>query len=96
MIYKKTETKNGIRYRRDGLLFSVNNIPLDILEILQEKAEYDDTPLPEKEARTCIFCGTETTWGRTVNNEYLHLCKDHYYSTTLGKLAQKQRELQQV
>lgn len=93
MIYKKTETKNGIRYRRGGLLFSVNNIPLDILEILQTQNEYDDTPIVG-ESRTCIFCGSETNWGRMVNNQYLYLCKDHYYSVNLGKLAQKQRELQ--
>lgn len=96
MIYKKTETKSGIRYRRDGLLFSVNNIPLNILEILQTQSEYNDTPIPEKDVHTCIFCGTETTWGRMVNLETLFLCKDHYYSENLGKLAQKQRKLHEV
>lgn len=96
MKYSKQETKNGIRYRKDGKLYSVNNIPLNILEILQTQPEYDGTPVPEKEVRTCIFCGTETTWSRMVNLESAYLCKDHYYSVNLGKLAQKQRELQQA
>lgn len=94
MIYKKIDSKNGIRYYRAGKLFSVNNIPMNILEILQTQSEYDDTPIPVKVKRTCIFCGTETNWGRMVNNEFIDLCKDHYYNVSLGKLAQKQRELQ--
>lgn len=47
-------------------------------------------PPPEKE---CIYDGTEAKLSRSVNGEMVYLCDEHYYSKSLGQVAQQLREV---
>lgn len=52
--------------------------------------------MPEGEIKVyrneCLFCSNEGTHKRLLNGRRLPVCNDHYYTTTLGKLAQAARE----
>lgn len=43
--------------------------------------------------KQCIFDGEETDIHRTVNGEMVYICKEHYYSKSLGQLAEQLREV---
>lgn len=87
MIYRKNPTKNGARYTREARFIAKDKIHPDILEKLETQDEVDD---PE---RFCLFCDKATTWGRLYNSQLISLCKKHYHEISLGKIAEKLREL---
>jgi hypothetical protein len=43
-------------------------------------------------SKACIFCGEHSNLTRFVNLQRVALCETHYYSETIGKVAQKIRE----
>lgn len=93
-IYKKQAGLNGSTlYRRDGRLIKTSLVPGNILLLLEEQPEVDDTTLDklEKPLGKCIFCKVPTKFSRMVNQQSLAVCEEHYHNMTLGQLAEQQR-----
>lgn len=42
--------------------------------------------------KLCLFCGAFTNTKRFVNLQTIAVCEEHYYSTTIGQIAQKMKE----
>lgn len=87
MIYRKHPTKNGVRYTKDARFIKKDNINPHVLEKLETEDEVSD------QGRYCLFCGKPTTWTRLYNSTLIYLCKKHYHEVSLGKIAEKLRNL---
>lgn len=79
-MYRKLETKKGVRWLKDGKLISVKNVPQEELDKC-DKAVFDE--------KHCLFCGVPAKLTRYLNMQTVVLCEQHYYSETLGKIAQE-------
>lgn len=91
---KFTDKKDAVRYRKDGKLFSPKNIPVNILQVLENNAIFDEeAPEIIAQSRQCIFCGAYSKYSRLLDSQSIALCDEHYYSESLGKVAQKVREI---
>ena len=43
-------------------------------------------------SKSCIFCGQPAKYQRFVQLRTIPICEEHYYSETVGKIAEKLRE----
>ncbi len=42
--------------------------------------------------KSCIFCQEEGVSGKILNQKFIPLCREHYQTMNLGKIAQRIRE----
>ncbi len=88
MIYTKFEIPvRGVRYRADGKLVSVRDVPVEELARLNEDVSV------EREPRSCLFCGGPARYQRLVELQTIDICDQHYYSETVGSIVHKMKEL---
>lgn len=85
---------NSLRYKKDGKMISPKEIPENILQVLQHNPVFNEEDEPVRTDKACIFCGTHSNLTRVVNLQVVSLCTDHYYSETIGKIAQHLRSNQ--
>lgn len=85
--YKLIKSGNGFRYMLNGRLVKRDSIDPEIIVALHN---LPDNPKPE--VRVCFFCGEGCKHSRFINLQTIYLCDDHYYSKTVGQIAQKMRE----
>lgn len=81
----------GKRYMRDGKLVKKAEVPDNILNNESETFEEETIQKVEKK---CIFCGAHSNLQRFVNMQTVVVCDEHYYSETMGRVAQKLKETQ--
>ena len=87
----------GTRYMKDGKFIAKDKVPEDV----RIKLDRGELNVPVEEAppvvreKECIFCGAHTNLTRMVNLQTVALCEEHYYSETIGKVAQKLNERMQ-
>lgn len=87
-MYKTIESKNGIRYMKDGKFIKKDNIPADVLiKLGVGMQDIVDAIVPEP--TKCIFCGMATKQYRLLDSKPVYLCMDDYYDKSLGQVAQK-------
>lgn len=97
MIYKISPSKKeggNPRYRYNGRLVSVSDVPEDILELLKNQPTVE--VLEDKIDPVCIFCGSLARYSRFINLKTIPLCGQDYYDKSTGKIAQKLHELEGV
>lgn len=93
--YTAIETRNGIRYLKDKKLFAKGNIPANIFPLIKVgETVSDENVRLEAPLKECLFCGVPCKNVRLLNQQTVALCDEHYYSKTLGQVAQKVRESQ--
>lgn len=86
-LYKKVKgPHNNVRYSKNGIFISKDKIPISVLEELT-RTNVVDVPIKE-----CVFCGVGCKFTRLVNLQTVYLCDEHYYSKTIGQIAQQIRE----
>lgn len=92
-VYKRYPGLNGSwLYRRDGRICKTIEVPVNVVELLKTQEEVDDEGLPESPGlRPCIFCGEHSKLQRMLNSQTVYLCNEHYYSKTIGQVAEKIR-----
>ena len=83
--YKLIKSSKGTRYLKDGKLISVKNIPEDVLRGLETENEVKD--------KRCLFCDRPATKFRLFQLQPVDLCDEDYMTKTLGKIAQKLRDV---
>ena len=88
IMYKIVEGAKGKRYMKDGRFIKASDVPEEELKRLE--LNIPDTI--EGDNKKCIFCGMYSNLPRTVNGRTIYLCNEHFYSETIGKIAQKIRE----
>lgn len=93
-IYKLS--KKGLpMYYKDGKLCSKDSIPTIVLENIKVNEPYEyEVEMPKEIVKECIFCGKSSNLTRMINANVVVLCKEHFYSENIGKIAQKLREKQ--
>jgi hypothetical protein len=92
MTYKVIKgPKGGKRYMKDARFISAKDIPPDELIKLNLDMENVGEPI-EPVSKECIFCGAFANRPRLYNQQAIPLCEAHYYSETMGKIAQRVRE----
>lgn len=80
-------------FYKENKLVSRNDIPQVVLSNLKDGIPYEYKLEPPQEvSKTCLICDAPAKLTRIVNMKVLALCHDHYYSETIGKLAQAIRE----
>ena len=57
----------------------------------KKKKEVPEEPIKILD-KSCIFCKTHSNLTRMVNMQTVVICEKHYYSETVGKIAQKLNE----
>lgn len=72
-------------YYRNGRLTRPDKISDDI----RNQIEKGDTVT----ANVCIFCPEATKLTRILNSQTVYLCNEHFYSKSIGQVAQQIREL---
>ena len=87
--YKAIHGSRGIRYTKDNRLVKKADVPEEELRRLAPRPE---PVMPDKQ---CLFCGEFAKYPRVVNLRTIYLCDNHYYSETLGKIAQRIREIEE-
>lgn len=91
----KISKKDRPMYYRENKLVSKKDIPPVVLANLQPGVPYSHVVEgPQEIPKNCLFCGAPSKLVRLVNNKVLALCHDHFYSETVGKIAQKMKELE--
>ena len=78
--------KGTVRYMLNGRMVKATSIPEDVMIRLHE------TPLEKASDRLCIFCGAPSKYSRLVNLQSVYICNEHYYSKTLGQVAEQDRK----
>lgn len=76
------------RYMRDGKLIKASEVPEDEIERMKGNVITQPEASPPK---SCLFCGAPARLTRYVNQRVVYICDDHYYTETIGKIAQKLR-----
>jgi hypothetical protein len=93
VIYKKYIHADGtVRYRdkTKNVFVSTKTIPANVMELLRYRDEVDDTDLPSAPAfRKCIYCDSHSKYERFINLQTVYLCDEHYYSKSIGQVAQQ-------
>ncbi len=100
ITYELKLTANGMpNYYADGERVKGKTLPEGIRERLNEDQTVDpttqivnDEPKPITDI-LCIFCQEPATSGKTLNSKFVPLCRNDYLAKSLGKVAQKVREL---
>lgn len=103
-IYKAVKTSRGTRYlkveltshgtREHPKFVGKTKIPASVLDALESMDEVDESALAlQPLKRECIFCGETCKNTRRVNNQTVYLCNEHYYAKTIGKVAERIREI---
>lgn len=90
--YKLIQGRNGIRYMKDGKLVAKASLPPEIFTQLEVDKIVTDEELTPVVDKTCIFCGMGSHLYRLVHNQTVYICDVHYYSESIGKIAQRMRE----
>lgn len=83
---------NSLRYKKDGKMIAAKEVPENILQVLQHNPIFNEEDEPVRTDKSCIFCGTHSNLTRVVNLQTVALCDEHYYSQTLGTIAQHLKE----
>lgn len=83
---------NSLRYKKDGKMISPKDIPENILQVLQTNPVFNEEAPAEVRNKSCIFCGMYSNIVRLVNLQSVALCEEHYYSQSLGTIAQHLKE----
>lgn len=80
-------------YYKDKQFVRINDIPANIFKLLDTEKEIDDSTIKVLEAgwRGCVFCEGQGIRHRLVNLQTVYLCDMHYYSTTIGQIAEQLR-----
>lgn len=91
------ETEDGAPKVRT-VFIAKKNIPANIFRELEAgKEAVDDEGMQlEGNVKECIFCGQVCKWSRIVNMQTIYLCEEHYYDKTIGQIAQRMREAEEV
>lgn len=91
----KISKKGRDMYYKDNKLCSKDSIPPVVLGNLQPGIPYEYViEGPKVNDKKCIFCGMHSNLTRMVNGEVVALCEEHFYSESLGRVAQKVREVE--
>jgi hypothetical protein len=88
-MYTSFMVRGKPRYMRDGKLIKASEVPPEEIERLN-KGSVIEQPEPKKD-KGCIFCGAHSRYTRFVDGQTVYVCDDHYYSETIGKVAQRLR-----
>lgn len=92
-------TANGMpNYYKDGERVKGKNLPEGLREQLLETIDDSENIVDDKNKnittdKLCIFCQGPADSGRTVNRQFIPLCRNDYETKTTGKIAQRVREL---
>lgn len=103
MYYTKPGPRGRALYFHAGedgkkKMVSIKDIPEAVQIALQAGTpEVDENALMETTEvdtvdRGCVFCGVYSNWQRLVNGQTVHICEEHYHTTTIGQIAAKLRE----
>ncbi len=87
-MYKRIETKTGVKYWKDGKFIKKADIPAQVFQALETNPSYD-------ESKDCIFCGLPGTKVRNYNLMVVHLCDEHYIEKRLGQIAEHFNKLKE-
>lgn len=99
--YKTFTVRGNLRYMKDGKLVKRSSVPQEVIDEHEGVAVAEvptvavivDTEEERRQTdRSCVFCGQYTNWKRLVNQQTIAICEEHYYSETIGSIAQKLRE----
>lgn len=91
--YKIVTGKNGDRYMKDSRFVSKASLPPEIYTQLKVGVTVTDEELNPVIDRACVFCGVYSNLSRLLNGQAVYICEEHYYSESIGKIAQRIREL---
>lgn len=91
--YRKVMVRGTPRYLGPNNKFvKAENVPEAVLIRLRQEEFVDTTPVVVD--KSCIFCGRgDCRQTRLVNTQTIYLCEEDYYDKTIGKVAQKLKEL---
>ncbi len=92
-IWKKIKgINNSTRYTKNNKIIKTVDVPPGIIILLKKYNEVDDSEYTisqlDRIAKTCIVCDKPFKYERIVNNRSVALCDEHYYSISIGKVAQ--------
>ena len=90
--YKLVTGRNGVRYMKDNRFVKKESLPPEVWTQLKVNEISTEEMLNPKVDRSCIFCGEQSKLSRLLNAQTIYLCDNHYYSETIGKVAQRVRE----
>lgn len=84
-------------YQKDGRTVKSDTVPPEVVAGLEHTNPLDDTNIPEAPIpvvdKSCVFCGMGSRMTRLVNMQTVYICDQHYYDKTIGKIAERLREL---
>lgn len=76
--YRIITNSKGDRWMKDGKFVSKDDVSEAVKKLFRKE---------------CFLCDQIGNHKRLLNGQQLPLCDEHYYQTTLGRLAQASREL---
>lgn len=89
---KKINGLGYVNYRRDKRFVKTADVPGNIVDLLKEQDSVDDENIKVTAPyKRCVFCKEETRLSRTINQQTIAICKKHFYSKTIGQIAQQVR-----
>ncbi len=94
--YRKVMVRGRPRYLGPptGKFIKAENIPPDVMIRLENEDKVPTIALAV--SKECIFCGVgDCRLTRAINSQTIYLCGEHYYDKTIGKVAQRLKELQE-
>jgi hypothetical protein len=100
--YEIKYTANGMsNFFKDGERVKGKTLPEGLREKLIETVDQSQIVSDDKEKnittnKTCVFCQEYADSGKVLNAKVVPLCQEHYQTKTLGKIAQRVRELNNV
>lgn len=100
--YELKYTANGLpNFYKDGERVKGKDLPKGmrerLLETVDQKPEdADDENKKITSDKICIFCQEPADSGKVLNQSFIALCRDHYLTKNLGKVAQRIRELNET
>ncbi len=94
--YQKIIVRGMSRYMKDKRFIKAEDVPESVMAMFNEETEPAEMSTGQDSLRNkvCIFCGEPTNWSRYINGQIVYNCEEHYYSMSIGKIAQKIREIQ--
>lgn len=99
-VYDMFYVRGKERFRKNGLMIRSDVIPEEEKEKLREEKKRKENAInqprpdePPKDEKACIFCGAHSRFTRFVNLRTVYVCDSDYYDKTVGKIAQKLKEL---
>lgn len=86
---------NSIRYVRNNKVVKTKDVPAGIKVLLETHDRVDDEQYTESEltyiGKRCIFCHEPYKYERLLNQQSVALCAEHYYSKSMGQIAEQLR-----